>query len=41
MAAGIIDPTKVCGLVVSLFLLALIGIVDSAPSAELDSLTKG
>jgi hypothetical protein len=41
MAAGIIDPTKVCGLVVSLFLLALIGIVDSSPSAELDSLTKG
>jgi hypothetical protein len=41
MAAGIIDHTKVCGLVVSLFLLALIGIVDSAPSAELDSLTKG
>jgi chaperonin GroEL len=24
MAAGIIDPTKVCGLVVSLFLLELI-----------------
>jgi hypothetical protein len=35
MAASIIDPTKVCGLVVSLFLLALIGIVDSAPLLNL------